>query len=236
MYRDCAIMALARQQSSSLPGRKPVSMMVMKIIMMQFGLAHAAVNLLIPNFASNATFASHNVSISSNSTGNATSSALNSTASSTPAAMFIDNLEGFSRPNPLVNFYFIFLIFLFVFAYFGWRHFKKNRRTTKSKRASERRIAALRRDLEMAAATRTSPSLNTGHSEMSQLHHQQQPLPPPPYTADMPRPLDGAYLGGARLPIYADVILEQDETSDHDFFHGRPQSDSSSSVDNHRLV
>ncbi|KAK9330607.1 hypothetical protein V1520DRAFT_340219 [Lipomyces starkeyi] len=201
-----------------------------------------AVNSLLPNLTGNSTMES-NVTATTNSTSNTT---LPSNSSSTTPETFIQNLNGFSKPNAVVNFYFIFLILLAVIGYFAFRYFRKRRRARRVRAIHARRTQALRQDIEIAAASTRRGShyqfaddTEEDQQQMSQVHptfrsifgnstwrSSSSPPPPPPYVpanGDTSRP-DSAYLGGAPLPIYEDIILEEEEEEDedeNDISHGR---------------
>ncbi|KAK9245257.1 hypothetical protein V1506DRAFT_538834 [Lipomyces tetrasporus] len=199
-----------------------------------------AMNSLLPNLTGNSTTFS-NVTSSTNSTSNST---VPSNSSSTTPETFIQNLNGFSKPNAVVNFYFIFLILLAVIGYFAFRYFRKRRRIRRARALHDRRTLALRQDVEIAAAS-TRPGSHYTYSDdaeegrqMSQVDRSffrsifgnsswrsSSPPPPPPYApnGDTSRP-DNAYLGGARLPIYEDVILEEDEEHEGSVDRGRQRS------------
>ncbi|KAK9484796.1 hypothetical protein V1527DRAFT_452866 [Lipomyces starkeyi] len=193
-----------------------------------------AVNSLLPNLTGNSTMES-NVTATSNSTSNTT---LPSNSSSTTPETFIQNLNGFSKPNAVVNFYFIFLILLAVIGYFAFRYFRKRRRARRVRAIHARRTQALRQDIEIAAASTRRGShyqftddADENQQQMSQVHptfrsifgnstwrSSSSPPPPPPYVpanGNTSRP-DSAYLGGAPLPIYEDIILEEEEEEDED--------------------
>ncbi|KAK9356160.1 hypothetical protein V1523DRAFT_402504 [Lipomyces doorenjongii] len=187
-----------------------------------------AVNSLLPNLTGNSTMES-NVTATTNSTSNTT---LPSNSSSTTPETFIQNLNGFSKPNAVVNFYFIFLILLAVIGYFAFRYFRKRRRARRVRTIHARRTQALRQDIEIAAASTRRGShypfavdTDEDQQQMSQVHRSfrsifsnsnwrsSSPPPPPPYApanGDTSRP-DSAYLGGMPLPIYEDIILEEEE-------------------------
>ncbi|KAK9371732.1 uncharacterized protein V1513DRAFT_454747 [Lipomyces chichibuensis] len=194
-----------------------------------------AVNSLLPNLTGNSTMES-NVTAITNSTSNST---LPSNSSSTTPETFMQNLGGFSKPNAVVNFYFIFLILLAVIGYFAFRYFRKRSRARRVRAVHARRTQALRQDIEIATGSTRRGSHypfaddpDENHQQMSQAHptfrsifgngtwrsSSSSPLPPPPYApanGDTSRP-DIAYLGGAPLPIYEDIILEEEEEEDED--------------------
>ncbi|KAK9387564.1 hypothetical protein V1515DRAFT_615546 [Lipomyces mesembrius] len=192
-----------------------------------------AVNSLLPNLTGNSTMES-NVTATTNSTSNTTLPS-NSSSTTTPET-FIQNLNGFSKPNAVVNFYFIFLILLAVIGYFAFRYFRKRRRARRVRAIHARRTQALRQDIEIAAASTRRGShypfvddTDEGQQQMSQVHRtfrsifgnstwrSSSPPPPPPYApanGDTSRP-DSAYRGGP-LPIYEDIILEEEEEEDED--------------------
>ncbi|KAK9234787.1 hypothetical protein V1525DRAFT_435275 [Lipomyces kononenkoae] len=186
--------------------------------------------ILLPNLSLNAT-------AYTNSTSNSTLPTTN-TSSTTPET-FAQNLSGFSSPNSVANFYFIFLILLAVVGYFAFRYFRKRQRARRLRALHARRtqaLQALRQDIETAGAS-TQPGshylFSDGANEDRHMSQVQRPFssifgnstwrsssppPPPPYVpgnGGTVRP-DTAYLGGAALPIYEDVILEEEEDDDDD--------------------
>ncbi|KAK9450657.1 uncharacterized protein V1518DRAFT_411348 [Limtongia smithiae] len=171
------------------------------------------------------TVATLNTTTSSNFT-ESTNSTSNSTT--TTPSTFIDNLDGFSKPNNLVNFYFIFLVLIFVIAYIGYRYIRKRRRVRRAQRLGQLRSIALQQDVEAAGGSRPNTSSRYYHDfndtpprpRMSEVSaspfhsrwRRSSPPPPPPYRPEAPvRPLENAYLGGGQLPGYEDVIYETDE-------------------------
>ncbi|KAK9370694.1 hypothetical protein V1509DRAFT_616555 [Lipomyces kononenkoae] len=190
-----------------------------------------AVNSLLPNLSP------ANGTTPTNSTSNSTAPSTNS--SSTTPETFAQNLSGFSSPNSVVNFYFIFLILLAVVGYFAFRYFRKRQRARRLRTLHARRtqaLQALRQDIETAGAS-TQPGshylFSDGTNEDRHMSQVQRPFssifgsstwrsssppPPPPYAPGSGGTLrpDTAYLGGASLPIYEDVILEEEEDDDVD--------------------
>ncbi|KAK9453220.1 hypothetical protein V1511DRAFT_103078 [Dipodascopsis uninucleata] len=191
-----------------------------------------AINPLFPILASNSTSNFTNSSTSN------TTAPLNSTSSNTtsPSSSLIDSLNGFSKPNPLVNFYFIFLIFVFLIGYFAFRYFRKRRRQKQARMVTARRTQALRQDIENAAVMRnsrrggeflshndsdgTDEGSNYRFGDMIQTYRfrdlfstHNHLTPPPPYTSsdEQPHEPPSAYLGVSRLPVYSEVIQEETE-------------------------
>ncbi|KAK9460331.1 uncharacterized protein V1516DRAFT_686002 [Lipomyces oligophaga] len=187
----------------------------------------ASANVLIPDLIGigNSSYTISNAT-STSSTGNSTTSSSNATSStnstnSTSATTypFINSVDGFSKPNNLLNLCFILLVLVVIAAFFGLRYLHKRRRSTQLRLLNERRTEALRRDLETSNLRRSDLWGNPEMRERGPTNPFMRPAPPPPYEPHhFPR---SAYLGGGVPPTYHDAIMEEEEEETENFVEQR---------------